>query len=397
MGKDSKKVLYIGRIGLPDNAPSIRVYNNSCILHNLGYCVDLLCLKESDSVNTNIVYSSWLQYFFTQSKAQSATNFFKKIGNIIESIFNIKAKKHIKRQILISKPDIIITYNDLLYSASFLKKYCTRNNIKLIADVTEWYEKRPIQKNIANYLIPILTDYRIRHIDPKIGNVIAISPYLRDFYLSKRCNVLFLPPVFDKCANDSIAKHNYYNHYVVNFIYAGSPGAKDILLPFIKIVSRINEYTIKIRFDILGIDASYISATELSAIATESHGIFFHGKVKHNTVLSFLKNADFTVLLRKDQRYAKAGFSTKLAESMLEGVAIFANKVGGAESLLENGVDGVIIDTASEKDLRRGLDMILNMSEHKLLSMRKKAAVKASAIFVGKRYHDKFQDFIERI
>ena len=397
MATNSKKVLYIGRIGLPNNAPSIRVYNNSCILHDLGYDVDVLCLKESDTDCTIISYSGWLRYLFTSSKNHAKLNFIQKIGNLIEPIFNIKAKKKIKLQLSVSKPDIIITYNDLLFSSIFLNKYCKRKGIKLISDVTEWYEKRPLQKNIANYLIPVLTDYRIRCVDKKIGNIIAISPYLRDYYLSEKCNVLFLPPVFDKSTTGTIEKHNYYDYHVVNFIYAGSPGSKDILLPFIKVVSQINEHVIKIRLDILGVDASYVSAINNSILATESRGIFFHGKVKHDIVLDFLKNADFTVLLRNNQRYAKAGFSTKLAESMLAGVAIFANKVGGAETLIENNLDGIVIDSPSEQDIRQGLYQILNMPETRLVTMRNKAKEKASSFFVRERYIDKFQDFIDQV
>lgn len=394
METDSKKVLYIGRIGLPDDAPSIRVYNNSCILHKLGYKVDILCLKRNDTDSTYSSYSDWLRYFFVSPPNTRKPSFLKKIGNLFEPIFNIKAKSQVKHQIQISNPSIVITYNDLLFSSVFLKRYCRRKGIKLISDVTEWYEKRPLQKNIANYLVPVLTDYRIRYIDRGIGNIIAISPYLKDYYLSQNCNVLFLPPVFEIIPPKNIEKHHYYKEHVINFIYAGSPGNKDILLPFIESVVKINSNGLKIRLDIFGITESYLSSFSGFAENPNEYGVIFHGKVKHSEIIPYLERADFGVLLRHELRYAKAGFSTKFAECMLYGVAMFANKVGGAESIIENKKDGIIIDDAAVPTIIDQLTKIYDMSEKDLLQLRKNAATKAAELFVSTNYDDKFLNFL---
>ena len=396
MGKGYKKALYIGRCGLPNNAPSIRIYNNSKILHKLGYHVDVLCLLESDDTQVHIVYSDWLQYFFIREKNHKVPGIFDKIRDTLEVIFNHRAIKKIIEQIKVSEPQVIVTYNDLFFSSLFLIRYCKKHGIKLVCDVTEWYEKRPLQKNIASFMLPLLTDWRIRYLDVKIGNIIAISPYLKQYYQSKKCNNLYLPPVFDQSSKVNVTKYNYYDHHVINFIYAGSPGNKDILMPFIKTVYNINSSTIKIRFDIFGVDESYISDSNYLNSNLEDKGIIFHGRVRHEEINSYLDKADFSVLLRHNKRYAKAGFSTKLAESMLNGVAIFANKVGGAESIIENNVDGIIISDTNENTIQEKLEKLLLLSDENMLSLRIKAAKKASDFFNMRKYITQTEDFLNK-
>lgn len=397
MSEKLKNAVYIGRVGLPNDAASIRVYQNSRILHRLGYDVEVISLNEYTGMLHQKAYDEWLKYHFINIRPKSRPGLIQKIGAALDIVFNICQFRKIKKYLEASNPELIILYNDLYFSSWLINHYCQKRGIKLVADVTEWYEKRPLQKNIAEYMIPRLTESRIRHIDPKIGNIIAISPYLTKFYLSQGCRVLTLPPIFDNNAPKEVKKFHYYHEYVVNFIYAGSPGNKDILMPFIESVAKVNSNGIKIRLDILGLEYSYLSSSRLKDTDTSAHGIFFHGKVKHEEVLCYLAKSDFCVLLRHNLRYAKAGFSTKLAECMMSGVAMFANDVGGAESVIENKIDGIIIDNANRQTIENALIEIYRTTESDLIKLRKKALEKALTLFHSDNYVDKFANFLNNM
>jgi len=390
----SNNILYIGRFGLPNNAAGIRVFNNALIFKELGYDIFFACLNAADGNKDGISYKSGFKYIFKREPQQLSV--IGKIKNILDLIFAFESIKWIKGLIKKYNPSIIILYNDLFAISYSLRLYCKNRDIKLIADVTEWYEHRKVKHNLADYFIPLLTDKRIRFLDPLIRNVIAISPYLNDFYKSHGCNVIMMPPVFDIPEKIEIKKFNYYNHKVINFIYAGSPGAKDILLPFITSLFNINSDTIKIRLDIIGVDYKYVYQNfHLSIETLNTRGIFVHGKVPHSLVVPyFLSKADFGLLLRNKLRFAKAGFSTKLAECMSVGVAIFANEVGGAETLITNGVDGLVIDEPTEYCITNQLNKLLAMQEGDILKMRIKAFQRAKELFMKDAYVEPMRQFL---
>lgn len=117
----------------------------------------------------------------------------------------------------------------------------------------------------------------------------------------------------------------------------------------------------------------------------------------HDDVANFLAKSDLSVLLRQNLRYAKAGFSTKLAECMLNGVAMFANSVGGSELVIENWEDGVVIDSASEDDILNALQRLLMLNHSEIMKMKRLAQEKAAKIFVADSYMESFKQYIDNL
>ena len=394
--KKNNRILYIGQFGLPNDAASIRVYNNAKLLSDLGYEINFACLQSRGCEEHIIEYESNLRYLFIPNK--SKLTLFGKLRATLDLLIAQDRLRWIIKLISVVSPSIIILYNDLFFISLFLSWYCRKRGIKLVSDVTEWYEKRKVKNNIADYFVPFLTDKRIRFVDPKIGNIIAISPYLTDFYTRRGCNVISIPPVFDLSAEIDIAKYNYYDSRVINFIYAGSPGAKDLIEPFVRALMEINRLEIKIRLDIIGIDyVFFLESFSLSSEVLNNCGVYLHGRIPHDRVFEYLKKSDFSVLLRNNLRYAKAGFSTKFAECMSNGVAMFANEVGGAESLITNYHDGIVIEDCAVNHIVSELHHILELSDLDILAIRKEARKKALEIYSKKTYKQQMQQFISKI
>lgn len=391
----SNKLFYIGRIGYPNNAPGLRVYNNACILNDIGYDVSVICLKREEDTQLGAQLNPQIRYNFISNLETVSKGRMQSFKNLCNLVFGVKTYRQLRTLIDTEKPSVIILYNDLLPLSVYLKKLCRKRGIKLVADVTEWYDNDNLKQKAADYIVPFLTDKRIRYVDKMVGNIIAISPYLREFYLSKKCNVLFEPPVFEIQKGLKIAKYNYSDKPVINFLYAGSAGNKDIIAPFVEALKSVNIGGVRIRLDILGLDDDFFKLMDMNVSDFETYGIYNHGRVSHDEVKSFLYRADFSLLLRHNRRYAKAGFSTKLAESMAHGVAVFANRVGGAETILDNGIDGFAIDSTDKESIISNLDKLLSMSDDQIVEMRKNAYSKALELFDLDKYKQKFKQFLD--
>ena len=379
--------MYVGRFGLPETAAGIRVFNNIKILNAIGYQVHCLCLINNEQKYVKI--SDEIHYHFISTNTSKHIN---KLCNIIELLSASEAVNKVKAYAKQYSIDTVILYNDLFMLSWKLLKWTNRNNINLVADVTEWYE-RPIKRDkLINRIIPYLTDKRIRFVDPRIKKIIAISPYLVDYYRQKQCDVLFLPPVFDiesKTNNsNAIAPYNR-----LRFVYAGTIGNKDILAPFISAICQVNAVKASVEFHIVGISERDLEG--YGNIKTFKRlGIYAHGRVSHQQAMNIVENSDFSVLLRHPLRYAKAGFSTKFAESMSLGVPMLCNRVGGAEMIIKDRVDGVLTDSVKVEDLSSLIEELCEMPYESICRMKQAAYSKANKMFDYRSYIEPMKMFL---
>lgn len=378
----SRNILYVGRVGIPNTAAGIRIYNNAKSLRDLGYRVDFICDLEDNETRQTVRQYDGFCYSF---KEWTNTNkYIHSISHIFELIFARKVFARVKSYCEATKPVAIILYNDLYSLTKKLIPFCESHSIKLIADVTEWYEPKKTKK-ISEKIIPYFTDKRIRELDNKVHNIIAISPYLYKYYSNLGCNTIMLPPVFDIANNLRFKKYNYYKSHVLNLVYAGSPGSKDILLPVLEAIQDVNKETLKIRFDLVGIDDGYIKQI-WKDVNFKAMGIITHGLLPHNKTMEIVERADFGVLLRYNKRYAKAGFSTKFVECMSCGVPMICNRVGSADSLIETMENGVVIDDYNKNIIFNTLIDLYNLEVEEILRLKKNAYLKALSLFDRKSY-----------
>lgn len=364
------RVIYIGRFGYPTSAAGIRVSEIADQLILDGFDVEMICCtsQPTDNVPDD---ACGKKYVFVYKKHG---NKLRVISQLMEIIFGFKAYKRIKTEIKKEKPSTVVLYNDAFMLTKRLIPYCRKRGIRIVGDVTEWYEI-PNLKNANEWIIPFLTDKRIRRLDCNLDSVISISPYLRNYYQGIDVETAFVPPLVklkDMCRPNETSE-------IIRLVYAGSPGEKDILLPVLKAVACANKFSIRIRLDIYGDIHDEMSGVENS-------GIRFLGRVKHETIIEALKYADFSILIRRNMRYSKAGFSTKLVECMSHGVAMICNSVGGADTMISDGIDGIIIGDISEESLLNVMNILLSMGAENVFRMRMNAYEKARRLFAAEQY-----------
>ena len=308
----------------------------------------------------------------------------------------IHTYNEIIRALKFISPDIIILYElNSIVVEERIRAYCEKHNIRLIIEVTEWMEVEN-RKEIATRGIVWQKDIQKRYIDKRCGNIIAISEFLYEHYRNQGCNVIRLPPlVYDFADKDQVFRdRDAVKLRQVKLVFAGTTDFKDYLEPMLKAIRKINNNEIKIIFDVVGPSPDAIESM-LECSSPTQYGINCYGHLSHENTLSIVREADFSVLMRENKRYAKAGVSTKFVEAMSLAVPSICTAVGGTDAFVTDGVDGVLIKDNSVHEVLDKLVQITNMDSSKILQMKLNALNTAKQVFSEGQYYNVAKCFLE--
>lgn len=388
-----KKILYIGQIAIEGSASCTHVRNRARFFNNIGYEVYGLseCPKnECDKVeDTDFLKYVYMKPFHGKGKVRGA-------GWIADQFLGIHTYNEIIRALKFISPDIIILYElNSIVVEERIRAYCKKHNIRLIIEVTEWMEVEN-RKEIATRGIVWQKDIQKRYIDKRCGNIIAISEFLYEHYRNQGCNVIKLPPlVYDFADKDQIFRdRDVVKLHQVKLVFAGTTDFKDYLEPMLKAIRKINNNEIKIIFDVVGPSPDAIESI-LECSSPTQYGINCYGRLSHENTLSIVRKADFSVLMRENKRYAKAGVSTKFVEAMSLAVPSICTAVGGTDAFVSDGVDGILIKDNSVHEVLDKLVQIVNMDSSKILQMKLNALNTAKQVFSEGQYYNVAKCFLE--
>ena len=388
----SKRIVYFGDIGEPNSASAIHVRNRSEIFKSLGYKVDIVCVtpKNGEKLlsDRTVVY-----HYLPPIKGKG------KIRGIKWNIDLLLANEtfpHAKKIIGELNPDILILYeiNSIILQKKF-RKFSKILKYKLIIETTEWMETEKNRSISANLIIK-QKDLQKKYTDQKCKNIIVISSFLEQHYKSQGCNVICLPPTFPTLIKENEVRRikDWKKDGDIRLVFAGSVSHKDYLKEVLKALLIVNEKKIRISFDIIGPSIQEIMKL-INVHDLKRFGIFVHGRLNHEDVLRIVKNMDFSVLLRQNRRYAKAGVSTKFCEAMKLGVPSICTRVNGTDLFVKNNENGFLIKDNSIDTLVEMLNNILQMREEDILKMKKSAYKYAEEIFSKEKYIDNMARFLD--
>ena len=388
-----KKILYVGQIAIEGSASCTHVQNRARFFTNIGYNVYGLseCPKDKNDKanNTNFIKYIYMKPFPGKGKIRGACWVADQFLGFHTYNAIIKAVKDIL-------PDIIILYElNSIVVEERIRRYCERHNIRLIIEVTEWMEVEN-RKEIVTRGIVWQKDIQKRYIDKRCGNIIAISEFLCEHYRRQGCNVIKLPPIVYNFAenNQVLRDKNTVNLQQVRLVFAGTTDFKDYLEPLLKAIRKINNNDVKVIFDVVGPSADSIKKM-IKCDNPVQYGINCHGRLSHENTLSIVKKADFSVLMRENKRYAKAGVSTKFVEAMSLAVPSICTAVGGTDAFVSDGVDGFLIKDNSVYEILGKLELIVNMDSSEILQMKLNALNKAKHVFSEDQYFEVTKLFLK--
>lgn len=265
------------------------------------------------------------------------------------------------------KPEIVILYNHPAFAIEHITKYCHMKGIKVLGDVTEWYE--PSGNFIFRAIKGYDTERRMKYSHLKLDGLICISDFLTEYYRSQGARVIELPPLVD------IKQAKWHQVIkptagVVKMVYAGSPGStKDRLDLILRALDEVvPTLSIPFKFDIIGItEAQYRSTWRDN---TNREYVIFNGRRPHSEVILKLLEADFQIFLRPDTLSNRAGFPTKFVETITSGTLPITNLNSNLHKFLKDGHNGFIIPSLDLDRIKGTLEIALNKSLGQLNEMR---------------------------
>lgn len=272
-----------------------------------------------------------------------------------------------------NKFDVIHLANTNINILLWLKHYKRKNNILLIHDSVEWYSAKQFKmkflspsyvfKNIANNFI----------IDKNI-KVISISNYLQKHFEKKGIETIRIPVVFDA----KEMRINRSNNSKMVITYAGSPGKKDYIDVMLEGISKLDQlYLNQIEFRIFGIDENTIKRLcDLNSVdfSTIKNALKIYGRVDRKIVIENLESSDFGVMLRdSNARYAKAGFPTKIVESLTCGTPVITNISSDLGEYLVDTVNCIIVENCDSISFAKAIQKALSLNNATLSKMKMKA------------------------
>ena len=353
-----KKTLYIGGFCMPDgNAAAQRVLGVAKLMRLCDFDVRFCGLSrqiKTGPENGAIDGFEYRNYPYPTSFG----DWWRYLTGQDQSIQEIKSYK----------PEIVILYNHPALAIERIAKYCKKKGIKVIADITEWYEPsgNPFFRAIKGYD----TKRRMTRSHLKLDGLICISSYLTQYYRNQGLKVLELPPLVDlQQSKWHQATENPTDELRV--IYAGSPGARkdrlDLILKALdNIIPNANG---KIRFDIVGITEEQYSRTW--GDEKRRSYVTFHGRRPHPEVIKLLLSADFQIFLRPDTLPNRAGFPTKFVESVSSETLPITNLSSNLNQYLRDGQNGFILFSLEQNAIESTLEQALRLSKSQLEKMKR--------------------------
>ena len=325
-------------------------------------------------------------------------------------IFNVKRGKHKASKLfyyllrsfyiirLLNKTnkehDIIIYYGTSARILFPLLVYCKINKTRLIADIVEWYDYSHLP--LGKYgPIALENHLCLTKLVPKCDGVIAISSYLEKYFSNRSVKTMRVPILVDtrhEC-KETTETHKFNQKYL-NLIYAGYPGKKDLVANIISAVEQLNCDHMLINLHLLGLTGIQVQDLIHNTI---SDAIICYGKVSQNDVPKYLKQADFSILLRPDKRYAHAGFPTKFVESLNAGLPVIANYTSDLALYLIDGYNGFVVEDFSTEALISKMKSILSIEKVKFSQLKVNAYCTAVENFDYRLYTNNLGNFITQI
>lgn len=384
-----KRILYVGDVGQPFSAKHIHACGICDLFQRAGYEVKTVCngnLSREETKEISGIEFIYTKQYITKTRLRS-------VENIIEWGYGSKLWRLFKKTAKDYKPDYVVLYGYVIEDR--LIPYCKRHSIPLIVERVDWFEKEDYTSKIEKMIFYPRSTKAVLEWDKNVNGVISISPFFHEMFLKAGVNSVQIPPLFQ----DSIIPYpeKRTSEDMLNLVYAGSLGGKkDSILPVICLVKQINEDQNRIRLSLVGLsDAEVRAASGITDL--QSAGIKCYGRVPHNEAVSIVSEADFSFLLRENRRYAKAGFSTKFAESMICGVPVICTQVGGADTVINDKQDGFLLRDNSLECIKEILCQLLEMNNSDILTMKRNAHKKGEQLFLSQNYIDKIRAFFKAI
>ena len=375
-----KKLVIITYADFPNGeAASVRIFSLCKMLLSKEFDISIISMSRQAPFYWN-GYEG-IKYISIRSPK---TSIIARICNVV--FFRRRASKVIRA---IGDINYLMPLSLPITAMLYCERYAKKHKISLITDRTEWYS--PCEFKLGRLSYEYLNNLLInRVIIDRYWKVISISRFFEKYFLSKGIDTIRIPAVMVRSDISVSQTFNYEQSRPLIVVYAGSPAKKDSLD---KIVDAFHVYRGKeIELHVYGVTLEHFK--KVNKRDDEYNNVSFHGRIPREKILSVLANSDFTVLFRDPtKRFTKAGFPSKVAESMMCGVPVITNLTSDLDLFLIDMKNAVVIPDYTVDSLVDVLQKVASLKKDQIKAMHDEAYNTAINSFDYSVYEEKFQSF----
>lgn len=280
-----------------------------------------------------------------------------------------------------SKPDIVISYLKIASQAAIFAKILSGGSFKLIVG----------ERN--SLIFPKYDLYYfnlLRFVNGITVNSIIKLNYIHNNFPFLLKKTFYLPNIIDTniFVPSSRPEGNCYE-----ICYIGRVAREKNVIFLIKAVKILLEKYSNINLNIYGDtrDPQYLLRIEKELEElTDKTKIRIFGKEKD--VLPIYKNASLICLISDSE-----GFSNVLSEAMSCGVPVIASDIEENRFLVEDGINGFLVNQKSVQDIARGIEKFLQLNEKSREIMGQKNRQKAVSLFKKNKLYTEYRQMIDNI
>lgn len=309
-----------------------------------------------------------------RSLIKSYLTFNKKVGKLLNKFQDVKG---------------IMVFNTMFFALKNRAFY--KKKVPLIYDSTEWFTADEFKQGVfaPSYISNAIT---VKHYLKNPWKVIAISRFLEEHYKKNCDTVIRIPAVMDVA---SMPFGSYQLNDCLRIVYAGSPGIKDALYMILRGISLLPKEA-QDRFTLRVIGVTKEQYFQANAEMDIPENVIFLGRVSRETVLEELAQADYSTFVRDgEKRFAKAGFPSKLAESMSMGVPVITNLTSDLALYLKDEENAIVVKDFTPEAYAEAMAAAVAKDKETLLQMHYSARKTALESFDYANYAQVLKDLLQ--
>lgn len=372
-----------------EDAGAIRQHATAKILEALGYHV--MVVGYGKSTNMRILNYDGIDYISCRTKSQN-----KYVRAFYRATFSDRMMRFFKKKC--RNASLILVADVFPPSIKKIARYAKNKDITLVHDSVEWFSPEQFKDGENSKTYKMRDEINTKLMDQN-WRIMAISSYLEEHFANRCEKAIRVPVIMDIHSIEcNLAQKDVGQK--IRFAYVGSPGKKDYLKNIIEgFALLLDEQKARVDLHIVGVneqqlktvcDVSEASLEQLSGVLTA------HGRVPHDEAIRYVREADYTLLFRDASlRYAKAGFPTKIVESLSCGTPPICNLSSDLGMYLKDGENAHIARDHSPSSIRDALEKALNSTNEHRMEMRKTARKTAEDCFDYHQYVEIIKELIK--